>query len=457
MIVGSPAVNRAYVFHGSATGVPDGDPASADTSLTRAVAAQFGYSVAGVGDVDGDGYPEVFVGSPGSGADSNAQALAYNGGPNGVETTPYGVISESQLGSSLVRLGYDVAGIGDWNGDGFADVALSDPDSPNGNAYGFFGNDSWFIEPYNPRRANPRQATADATPLRVQPFGLSNAQDSFSVQMPGTHPDGRGRVKLQIETCPAGAAFGSLACSITTQPSWIDSGTTASGPTLTQLVGGLQDDNLYRWRARVLRAPFRVTQPGITAPANPPHGPWRRLFGGAFEADIRTGLGIVADADLDGVANAVDNCPTIPNPLQADGDVDAVGDDCDNCTAVANPRVSAGDFSLNPWMTLTGDQRDDDHDGYGNKCDAKFPGVAGTLVGSGDLTQFRASNGKNRTGDTCGTLGTRPCAIFDLDESSLLIGTPDLSRFRLLNGKAPGPRCTACPLPCQSGRSGSCD
>ena len=270
VIVGSPAVNRAYVFHGSGTGVPNGDPASADTSLTRAVAAQFGYSVAGVGDVDGDGYPEVFVGSPGSGSDSNAQALAYNGGPDGVETTPYGVISESQLSSSLVRLGYDVAGIGDWNGDGFADVALSDPDSPNGSAYGFFGNDSWFIEPYNPRRANPRQGTGDAqVPLRVQPFGLSDSETSFSVLMRGTHPDGRGRVKLQIETCPAGAAFGSVACSVTTQPDWIDSGTTASGPTLTQLVGGLQDDNLYRWRARVLHAPFRVTEPGITAPANP--------------------------------------------------------------------------------------------------------------------------------------------------------------------------------------------
>jgi hypothetical protein len=72
------------------------------------------------------------------------------------------------------------------------------------------------------------------------------------------------------------------------------------------------------------------------------------------------------------------------------------------------------------------------------------------------LTQFRASNGKNRTGDTCGTLGTRPCAIFDLDEASLLLGTPDLNQFRLLNGKAPGPRCTTCPLTCTAGTTGTC-
>ena len=78
------------------------------------------------------------------------------------------------------------------------------------------------------------------------------------------------------------------------------------------------------------------------------------------------------------------------------------------------------------------------------------------LVGSGDLTQFRASNGKNRTLDTCGTLGTRPCAIYDLDEASLLLGTPDLTQFRTLNGKAPGPKCATCPLVCTAGTTGSC-
>ena len=63
----------------------------------------------------------------------------------------------------------------------------------------------------------------------------------------------------------------------------------------------------------------------------------------------------------------------------------------------SNPRVAANFLSTNQWATLTGGQRDDDHDGYGNKCDANFPGVAGLFVGTGDLTQFRASNGKSRT------------------------------------------------------------
>jgi hypothetical protein len=133
-----------------------------------------------------------------------------------------------------------------------------------------------------------------------------------------------------------------------------------------------------------------------------------------------------------------------------------VGDVCDNCVTRANPRVPATFLSANPWATLTGGQRDDDHDGYGNRCDAKFPGVTGSIVHAGDLVQFRASSGKNRTSDTCGSSGTQPCAIFDLDETTTLIGAGDTTVFRQLNGKTVGPKCAACPLACQPGAQGSC-
>ena len=57
-----------------------------------------------------------------------------------------------------------------------------------------------------------------------------------------------------------------------------------------------------------------------------------------------------------------------------------MGNLCDNCVNVANPRVAADYLTANPWATLTGGQRDDDHDGFGNRCDAFFPGHAGLLV-----------------------------------------------------------------------------
>lgn len=58
------------------------------------------------------------------------------------------------------------------------------------------------------------------------------------------------------------------------------------------------------------------------------------------------------DADDDGVADKIDNCPFISNPDQADADNDKVGDSCDNCQQIANAS-----------------QMDDDQDGLGNACD----------------------------------------------------------------------------------------
>src|SRR5262249_4231430 len=126
------------------------------------------------------------------------------------------------------------------------------------------------------------------------------------------------------------------------------------------------------------------------------------------------------DGDGDGVCDSADDCPTVSNATQLDVDGDGVGDACDNCVNAPNPRVPGGAFFLlsQPWATLSGGQRDDDHDGFGNVCDGDFPGTTAGTVNAADTAQYKASLGHNRSNDDCGTpagSGTRPCAIFDLN------------------------------------------
>ncbi len=83
---------------------------------------------------------------------------------------------------------------------------------------------------------------------------------------------------------------------------------------------------------------------------------------------------IVADADLDLIADNLDNCEDDANPLQEDGEGDGAGDACDNCVAVANA-----------------DQRDTDGDGFGNICDADLNNDGNTNLT--DFGLFRTSFG----------------------------------------------------------------
>ncbi len=197
---------------------------------------------------------------------------------------------------------------------------------------------------------------------------------------------------------------------------------------------------------------------GSSMLAAPRLGPKCQDCGVAFDA-IRC-VGDACDPDGDRVSHSSDNCPFTPNPLQEDSDADRVGDACDNCTSVANPRVAPGFLAANPWATLTGGQRDDDHDGFGNRCDAKFPGSSGVSVNTADLAKFKASIGHDRRTETCGTpagSGTLPCAIFDLEPTGVSnVNVADIVRFKLLNGLPMGPKCPTCPLACLAGTDATC-
>jgi len=87
--------------------------------------AMAGSSVDGAGDVNGDGYSDVVVAMPGEASGGNTLAGAvgvYFGSATGVAAFPSQVLPGR---AARDLFGYNVRGIGDINGDGFADVAVT--------------------------------------------------------------------------------------------------------------------------------------------------------------------------------------------------------------------------------------------------------------------------------------------------------------------------------------------
>ncbi len=113
---------RAYVYLGSAAG-PSTLPSV--TLMGSQPHGLFGRWVSTAGDVNGDGYADVVVGADAEyGGDYSAPgwAYVYLGGASGLSTTPAVTLTGPDgIGSWFGRC---VAGAGDVNGDGYADVVV---------------------------------------------------------------------------------------------------------------------------------------------------------------------------------------------------------------------------------------------------------------------------------------------------------------------------------------------
>ncbi len=121
-------------------GKPDGfsrvttlDPADG-RDVDRIIGSSFTANIDGAGDFDGDGYADVIfgetVGDSAGGPNRGGQAIVLYGGPAGLAddiridalTTAQGFALTGSAADELV--GGSVAGAGDVNGDGYADIVI---------------------------------------------------------------------------------------------------------------------------------------------------------------------------------------------------------------------------------------------------------------------------------------------------------------------------------------------
>ncbi len=151
IVVGAPdhdtTVNgsgAAYVYYGSSTGV-DTSREDPFVSSDADVGAEFGEAVDGLGDVDGDSYDDIVVGSVGW-DNIRGAAYVYYGSSTGLDSSSEQSITASD-GANRDSFGNSVAGAGDVNGDGYPDLVVGssrddDNGTDSGSAYVYYGSAS---------------------------------------------------------------------------------------------------------------------------------------------------------------------------------------------------------------------------------------------------------------------------------------------------------------------------
>jgi hypothetical protein len=142
-VSGNNNAGRVWLYLGSATGPGDAPAWTADGASAN---LQFGESVAPAGDVNGDGYADVIVGTEWYAPTGTREggAWVYYGSPSGLSPTPGWM---THAGGNLSSYGVVVSTAGDINGDGYDDVLVGAPtwnngQFPVGKAYVFLGSSS---------------------------------------------------------------------------------------------------------------------------------------------------------------------------------------------------------------------------------------------------------------------------------------------------------------------------
>ena len=248
-----------WVYIGSSAGVTSTFAWNKESNKAQ---ARFGSAAAGAGDVNGDGYADIIVGADhweDAAESDEGAAWVYHGGPTGVISAPAWYHPSGQAGALF---GKAVAGAGDVNGDGYADVLVgadeyTDLVSHEGGVFLYYGNGHKGLS-----LGLKQQVTSGTQTISHE--GQSNSPTAFRLRVTPLSPFGNGELWVENEVRKLGAVF-----SIFTH-SW-----TAEYRTSKLMhFGELSPATPYHWRTRVRYE--------LSSLPYQPHGRWVTMPWGSW-------------------------------------------------------------------------------------------------------------------------------------------------------------------------------
>ena len=229
--------------------------------------------MAGAGDVNGDGYADVIVGAPGASITTNAaasyngRAYLYLGSSSGLASTPSATLNDPNTNRTKDLFGVSVAGAGDVNGDGYADVIGASTSTNTGAT----GNERAYLYLGNQGAARPggslRLYNTDLTTL-LTPSNKPNAQ--FGLGLTTRSVQGRVRARLVWEVAANGVSF-MHASPITNSVRYSGRGPWTDLPLAGTELKALVSKAGYSTRVRA-RLEYATASPLLAGTTTPPNG-----------------------------------------------------------------------------------------------------------------------------------------------------------------------------------------